>query len=222
MGLVLPTIPLMILGAAIGGAIPSIPEWTDAYAQGSIGGVMLAMLKPAGGFGKFIAVVLAFSLLGNVAGTMYSISIQFQVLHPWLWRIPRYVFSIITTAIIIAASIPISKHFEDSLENFLGVISYWAAVYLGVFVTEHLYFRRGDYSSYDHSIWNEGSKLPVGIAAVLSCTIPFALIIPCMSETWYTGPIARTTGDIGFEVGLILSPLCYIPLRTLEKRYFGR
>jgi purine-cytosine permease-like protein len=220
--MVLPALPLMCLGAAIGGAIPNVPSWGLAFSQGSVGGVLLEMLSPAGGFGKFVAVILAFSLLGNIAGTMYSITIQFQVLLPVLSRVPRYVFAVLTTAIIIGVSIPISRTLESSLENFLGIISYWSAIFIGIVSTEHLYFRKGDASSYDPAIWDVGSKLPVGVAAICSVFLPFALIVPCMDETWYTGPIAKTTGDIGFEVGFVLSIMCYIPLRTLERRITGR
>jgi hypothetical protein len=42
-----------------------------------------------------------------------------------------------------------------------------------------------------------------------------------MSQVWYTGPIARKTGDIGFEVGMVATALLYIPLRHLEKRWRG-
>lgn len=211
----------MCLGAAIGGAIPSIPAWAEAFSEGSTGGVMLEMLSPAGGFGKFVAVVLAFSLLGNIAGTMYSISIQFQMLLPIFTRVPRYVFSVVTTAVIIGVAIPISHSLVESLENFLGVISYWAAIFIGIVSTEYLYFRR-DPLSYDHAIWDDRAKLPLGVAAISAVVLPFGLIVPCMSESWFTGPIAKTTGDIGFEVGFVLSIMVYIPLRTLERRLTGR
>ena len=221
-GLLLPTVPLMCLGAAIGGAVGSVPEWTAAFSAHSTGGVVNEMLTSAGGFGRFVAVVLAFSVLGNMAGSMYSISVQFQILLPVLARVPRFVFSIIITAVVITVAIPISHTFESSLENFVGVISYWVAIFVGIVSTEHLYFRKGDAASYDHSIWNVGSKLPLGLAAIASSVLPFALIIPCMSETWYTGPIAEHTGDIGFEVGFVLSIIFYIPFRTLELRMTGR
>jgi hypothetical protein len=42
-----------------------------------------------------------------------------------------------------------------------------------------------------------------------------------MSQVWYTGPIARTTGDIGFEMAVSVTTLLYIPLRRLEKRWRG-
>ena len=182
-GLTVPIIPLMVLGAAIGGAIPIVPEWSTAFDAGMTGGVFLEMMNDVGGFGKFIAVIIAFTPLGNLAGTLYSISIQLQVLTPIFYRIPRYLFSVVITAIIIAVAIPISKTLMVSLENFLGCISYWAGVYVGVITVEHLYFRKASAANYDPKIWNDGSRLPLGVAAVVSAALPFALIVPCMSQT---------------------------------------
>jgi purine-cytosine permease-like protein len=122
-GLLLPTILLMCLGAAIGGAIGSVPEWT-AFSAHSTGGVVNEMLTSAGGFGRFVAALLAFSVFDNMASSIYSISVQFQILLPVLGRVPRFVFSILITAVVIAVAIPISHTFENSLENFFGVISY--------------------------------------------------------------------------------------------------
>jgi len=46
-------------------------------------------------------------------------------------------------------------------------------------------------------------RLPVGIAGIVSCCIAAVMAVLSMSQTWYTGPIARQIGqggDIGFEV----------------------
>lgn len=43
-----------------------------------------------------------------------------------------------------------------------------------------------------------------------------------MDETWYTGPFAKKTGDLGFEVAGILAIILYIPLRTLEIKWSGK
>jgi purine-cytosine permease-like protein len=211
----------MVLGAAIGGAIPAVPELAAAFDAGSTGGAMLEMLKPAGGFGKFVAVILAFSVVGNLAGTVYSISIQFQVLLPFFARIPRWFFSIFISAVIIAGAIPISKNLSEALENFLALIAYWGAVYVAVVSTEHILFRKTA-SAYEPAIWNNASKLPLGVAAFLSVAVPFAIIVPSMATSWYVGPIAVSTGDIGFETGGVLAVLLYVPLRALERRFTGR
>lgn len=182
-GLTVPIIPLMVLGAAIGGAVPMIPEWSAAFDAGSTGGVFLEMMRNIGGFGKFLAVIIAFTPLGNLAGTLYSISIQLQVLTPIFHRIPRYCFSVVITAIIIAVAIPISKTLMVSLENFLGCIGYWAGVYVGVITVEHVVFKKRRAENYDPKIWNDGAKLPLGVAALAAVALPFALIVPCMNQT---------------------------------------
>lgn len=222
LGLWIPSTLLMILGAAIGGATPNVPALEKGYEQTLVGGMLAAMLEPAGGFGKFLVVILSLTLLGNAAGTIYAITLNFQNLAPGLGRVPRYIFAVVVTAIIIPVSIRAARDFFYNLENFIGLIGYWSAAFFGIFVTEHLYFRKGSYSSYDHAIWERADLLPVGAAAMGSGILSFGLVIPCMAQVWWTGPIAEKTGDIGFEVAAVLSALLYVPLRTLEKRMTGR
>ena len=86
---------------------------------------------------------------------------------------------------------------------------------------EHLYFRKGNFALYDTRSWNVPSQLPLGAAALGATALSFAFVIPSMSQVWYTGPIARKTGDIGFEVAMAVMALLYIPLRNIEKRWRG-
>ncbi|WDK12986.1 purine-cytosine permease FCY21 [Colletotrichum graminicola] len=156
-GLILPTILLMTLGSAIGGAIANVPEWQEGYDSTLVGGVLAAMLAPAGGFGKFVVVCLAFTLLGNISGTMYAITLNFQTLVPSLVRVPRYVFSIVVTAVMIPVAIKAADDFFLNLENVIALIGYWSASFVGIVVVEHFVFRRGDAQRYDLV----GTLLPV-------------------------------------------------------------
>lgn len=222
LGLVIPTILLMTLGAAIAGAIPNNPEWEDLYGKYLVGGVLAAMLSPAGGFGKFVLVLLALTLLGNTCGTFYSITLNFQTLIPWLFKVPRYVFAVFIAAIIIAVAITAVDDFFLSLENFVALIGYWSAAFVGILVVEDVVFSRRNYASYDHAIWNDASKLPWGVAALSAGILCWGLIVPFMDQIWYRGPLAKSTGDIGFEIAFVLASILYIPLRYAEKRLTGR
>ncbi|KAJ2995229.1 hypothetical protein NUW58_g1335 [Xylaria curta] len=217
-GLTLLTIPLMVLGAAIGGATPNVPAWQQGYEANAVGGVLAAMLLPAGGFGKFVVVVLSLTLLGNNAATMYSITLNFQILIPQLVRIPRYIFSIVITAILIPVSIKAATDFFVSLQNFISLIAYWSAAFVAVLIVEHVYFRGGHYDTYHHDAWNLASRLPWGVAALTASAMSFALIIPSIDQVWFTGPIAEKTGDIGFELAFVTTAILYLPLRALEKK----
>ncbi|KAM0234252.1 hypothetical protein ACHAPO_006639 [Fusarium lateritium] len=222
LGLVTPTILLMTLGAAIAGALPNVPEWSAAYDETAVGGVLAAMLSSAGGFGKFVVVILSLTLLGNTGGTMYAITLNFQTLIPGLIKIPRYAFAVVVTVIVIPTALRAQRDFFVNLENFVALIGYWSASFIGIVMVEHLVFRKGRYDSYDHAIWNVASELPLGIAAIAAGIICYALVVPCMAQAWWTGPIAKTTGDIGFEIAFVMSSAFYVPFRYLEKRISGR
>ncbi|EGY19234.1 purine-cytosine permease FCY2 [Verticillium dahliae VdLs.17] len=201
---------------------PMCGAWSAAYDETLVGGVLAAMLEPAGGFGKFVVVILAFTLLGNVAGTMYAVTLNFQTVAPVFSRVPRYIYAIVVTAIMIPVAIKAADDFFLSLENFVAVIAYWSAAFIGIVLVEHFVFRKANHKAYNHDEWNDASRLPSGLAAIGAGLLSFGLIIPCMDQAWYTGPIAKTTGDLGFEVAFVLSSLLYLPLRYAEKRVLQR
>ncbi|EAU81390.1 purine-cytosine permease [Coprinopsis cinerea okayama7 len=222
-GLLVPIVTLQSLGAAVAvAASTSVPEWQQAYEGGDVGGLLHAMLSPVGGFGKFLTVLLALSVAGNICATAYSASITLQAFAPWLVVVPRYVFAIITTGIVVALAIPGAHRFYDTLVNFLGLIGYWASAFIAVLLVEHHYFRKNDPRNYDAESWDTPSKLPSGIAAIAACLMSVALIVPCMHQVWFTGPIAEKTGDIGFEVAFVITVIFYVPFRMIERRIQGR
>lgn len=194
----------MVLGAAIGGAAPNIPSWNEGYENYNVGGVLQAMLLLAGGFGRFVAVLLSLSVIGNLSAATYSISLNFQLLVPIFVRVPRIVFSVVYTIVVIPVAIEAAKTFFASLENFIYLIAYWSAAFVAVVAVEHFVFRKADCSRYVADYWDDPSKLPTGMAAIGAMGLSFGLAVPCMSQVWYTGPLAVSTGDIGLEVRWLL------------------
>jgi purine-cytosine permease-like protein len=168
--------------------------------------------------------MLQFSILGNLAATMYSITLNFQLLLPsLLLRIPRLLYALLTTAIIIPVAIYAAKSFFVNLENFIGVIGYWSAAFIGVVLVEHVVFRARRFGGYtEEGAWQDGKRLPVGFAAIASAVLCFGLVVPGMGQIWFTGPVAERTGDIGFEVAFVVAAVLYLPLRWLERKKFGR
>jgi purine-cytosine permease-like protein len=92
-------ITLQCLGAAAAISASSVPNWNAGYADGNVGGLIDAMLSPVGGFGKFLMVLVSLSVTGNNAPTIYSMCLAFQTLIPPLAVVPRYVFSLVATAL---------------------------------------------------------------------------------------------------------------------------
>lgn len=168
--------------------------------------------------------LLAFSVSANISPTLYSFGLSLQVVLPLraTLRVPRYVLSAIATAALIPLAIVAASHFEEALSNFLGLIGYWSSVFGAVVFTEHLVFRRADFARYDVRAWDSARALPVGLAALGSCAVGVGFVVLCMEEVWFTGPVAKHTGDIAFELGFAATAVAYLVLRFTERRIVGR
>ena len=62
-----------MIGAGIAAAAPGVSSWSTGFQDGNdMGGLIAAVLAPAGGFGKFLLVLMAVSTSAACAPTLYS------------------------------------------------------------------------------------------------------------------------------------------------------
>ncbi|KAJ9132076.1 Purine-cytosine permease [Pleurostoma richardsiae] len=227
LGLVSSQVLLEWLGAAIGTlSMSSDSLFTDAYNSGGVGGLLGAVFEGHGagvrGFGKFIEVLLAFSTAAVITINIYSLGLSAQVISPKLLVIPRFVWSFIGGAILLACSIAGRNVLADVMTNFLSICAYWIVPFCTVMVLEHYIWRRG--YNYDLTAWDNPSKLPFGIAASITFIVGTVLSLLCMSQVWWVGPIALGIGpapygtDISWVLALTVCTIMYIPLRAWERR----
>lgn len=119
---------------------------------------------------------------------------------------------------VIPLAIVGSHKFNNTLANFLGLLGYWSGAFAAIMTTEHLVFRRHDPKNYNIEAWNSPSRLPIGAAALFAGLAAFGIAVICMDQVWFVGPVAKTTGDIGFEVAVVAAGLLYVAARALEVR----
>ena len=62
-----------MIGATFAAAAPRVPSWSTGFQNGNdMGGLIAAVLAPAGVFGKFLLVLMAVSTSSSCAPTTYS------------------------------------------------------------------------------------------------------------------------------------------------------
>ncbi|CAE7213747.1 unnamed protein product [Rhizoctonia solani] len=169
LGLLLPVTSAQLVGAAFATSFASNPSWQAGYEAAGVGGLVDVVLSPCGGFGKFLTVLLALSVIANMSPTLYSFGISAQVVLPFTAHMPRYVFSIAGTGILIPLAIVGSTRFEETLVDFLGLVGYWPSTFIAVVAVEHVAFRK--YWAYDILDWNTPGRLAPGIAALGACVV---------------------------------------------------
>ncbi|TFY57626.1 hypothetical protein EVJ58_g6912 [Rhodofomes roseus] len=225
-GLLLSSMPAHMLGAAFTAGAAFNPSWKAGLGNGNdIGGLIAAVLEPAGGFGKFLVVLLALTTPSQCAPSMYTACNSFMTLAPTFARIPRFFLAIASTAIIIPVAIVGSNTFYSIFSDILGFIGYWLAPYVAVVLVEHVLYRRMRWSCYDvFEAWDDPKhpNLAPSYCSVITFVVSVGFIVVCMDKAWWVGPIARAgTGDVGMLLGFILgivvyAAMCTAPSRVLE------
>jgi purine-cytosine permease-like protein len=226
-GLFIPICFVEILGAAL--MTITDPAYITAFTNGSTGGLIAQVLSPWGHFGQFILVLLALSVIANNIPNTYSTGLSIQALGRPFAIIPRFFWVFIAFVVYTVAGVAGREHFSAILSNFLSILSYWTAFFIVIVAEEHFIFRRknGPLGGYDLDAYDMPSKLPLGIAGILSMCFGIAGAVVGMSEVWYTGPLGKMAGaaygaDLGFELAAAFSAVTYPLLRALEIKLIGR
>ena len=225
-GLTIPTTFVTVIGACLGNAALSVayPPYADAYTNHGLGGLIREVYHPVG-WSKFALVFLMFSVIGNNIAINYSSGLSLQLLGHWFHAVPRFIWSFLVALVVAVLAIAGKDHLSTIVSNFVSLLGYWTVSFTLILLIEDKWFRRSE--GYNLSAWDQPSKLPWGLAAVLSLLIGYlAGGVTGMAQTWYIGPIAAKFGGYGGDVGVFLSGvltlISYPPLRTLEKKYTGR
>lgn len=170
----------ILMGVGLGTGVAHNPQWAAIY-DGTPGGLLMAAYNRLGAFGSFCAIVNMVGVVSNNAPGSYSMSMNFQMLGNFWQRIPRPVFTILTTVIYAGCAIGGRNSLYQIFGNFLPLIGYWVIIWLMIVIEQDVLFNRG--KDYDWSIWNNRRKLPVGIAAGISFLVGWAGAIVGMVST---------------------------------------
>ncbi|ABN66165.1 purine-cytosine permease [Scheffersomyces stipitis CBS 6054] len=227
-GLMLPLLFTLILGAACATGTLTNTRWNELYSEKSIGGLVYAILVEDSlhGFGQFLCVLLALSTVANNIPNMYSLALSAQAAWSQFSKIPRVFWTVAANFVTLAICIPAYYHFESVMENFMNLIAYYLAIYQAIAFSEHFIHNRGKFSAYDYVHFNDKTVYPVGYAGTFGFCCGVAGVVLGMDQVWYAGVIGRRIGDfggdIGFEMGLGFAFVGYNLARPFEKKYIGR
>ncbi|KAL2868027.1 purine-cytosine permease family protein [Aspergillus lucknowensis] len=211
-----------LLGIGLASGVTNHPSYAAAYNNGQ-GALIVEGFGPLHAFGDFCSVIVALGLIANTVAPTYSAGVDFQVLGRYTEKVPRAIWNTFGVIIYMVCALAGRSHLAEIFTNFLALMGYWVAVWLGIILEERLIFRR---NGYNWAIWDEPSKHPLGIAALIAFLVGWAGAILCMAQVWYIGPLAGLVGeygaDMGNYVGFSWAALVYPPLRYFELKRFGR
>ncbi|KAL3474207.1 permease for cytosine/purines, uracil, thiamine, allantoin-domain-containing protein [Aspergillus californicus] len=218
-----------LLGIGLASGIATNPAYSTAYNTVGQGALIVEGFTPLHTFGQFCSVIVALGLIANTVAPTYSAGVDFQVLGRYAEKVPRVIWNILGVIIYTICALAGRSHLAEIFTNFLALMGYWVAIWIAIILEERFIFRarRGSTGgAYNWAIWDEPSKHPIGIAALIAFLVGWAGAILCMAQVWYIGPLAGLVGDYGGDmgnyVGFSWAAVVYPPLRYLERKKFGR
>ncbi|KAL6816209.1 permease for cytosine/purines, uracil, thiamine, allantoin domain-containing protein [Trichoderma camerunense] len=213
LGIAVPTSIGMSAGAMVASALNTQPSWKAAYTNPheGLGFLIRDMLHPR----VFAKIVL-----------VHGCAISFQQMARPLAKIPRFIWTIMCFAVVLALAVAGRQKLNIYLQDFLSLLGYWCTSYFVILMLEHTLFRKRDFANYDLDGWNDPSRLPIGIAASVAFLLGAVAWCMGMVESWFVGPIGGLIGEFGGdlanELAFVVTFIAYIPARYLELKYFRR
>lgn len=187
----------LLLGIGLGTVMASSPAYAVKYGN-SPGGLLMTAYDSLGGFGKFCAVINVLALVANNTPGAYSMGMNFQMLGGFFQKVPRPVFTTLSTVIYTACAMGGRNSLYEIFKGFLPLIGYWVVIWFIIVVEEDVLFRRKN--GYDWTAWDNPKQLPKGIAAGISFLIGWAGAILGMVSSCgiaYSGPKSNLYGFVG-------------------------
>ncbi|KAK0932875.1 Vitamin B6 transporter [Friedmanniomyces endolithicus] len=180
-----------VLGIGLGCGVATLPAWSDAYSVSS-GALISAGFAPLGGFGKFCSVIIAIGVIANSVPGTYSAAIGCQIMGRWGQQIPRWVWVVVLSVIQLICGVAGRNQLFIIFTNFLALMGYWLMVMICIVLEEHILFKRRVEPNW--AAWDDKSKMPIGVAALIAFLLGWMGAILGMYEVWYVGPLAVACG----------------------------
>ncbi|KAG1845808.1 hypothetical protein C8R48DRAFT_816945 [Suillus tomentosus] len=142
------------LGAAFAAAAPSMPAWNAGFDNSSsVGGLLHSVLLPTGAFGKILTALVALSISGACAPSIYTCSNSFMAIIMWFAAVPRWVYFLGDVHDFDSGLVPVAivgaKRFYATFVDILNIIGYCTSVFSAIILAEH---RRTSYSEVQYPI----------------------------------------------------------------------
>jgi NCS1 nucleoside transporter family len=213
LGVTVPCVILEILGLLLATSLAPTANLPEA-------GPLIASTIAGSPIASLVILLLAFSTIANNVPNDYSFALSTQVLGI---HIRRWVLTIIGAVIYLVVALALQANFNLNLQGFLLLIAYWLGAWNAIVLIEDR-LRKGKYPVADYE---DASKLPPGIAAIVSMVVGLAIAALGVNQASvinFEGPLSHklADADIGFPLAIIVAGVLYYFLRRWELARYKR
>jgi NCS1 family nucleobase:cation symporter-1 len=212
-------------GTSLGSTFPMILGAMLGIIVGK-GDLVTGFVHASGGLAVPIVLIFTFGLACGTAlnvycGVLATLTLFQTFINGWMpAKRSRIIVSLSVSALCIAIAVIGQANFLTNYMNFLYVLLYVLVPWTAINLVDYYLIHHGSYDV-DSFVKSDGGIYGrVQWPAVICYIIGFLIEVPFMSQTLYTGPIAKMLGgaDISWIVCLIvISPVYYLVSKARAK-----
>jgi NCS1 family nucleobase:cation symporter-1 len=223
---VVPSFWATYTGTSLGSIVPQILGAMIGIIVGSNGNVVAGFITASGVMAIPVIITFTLGLACGTAINIYCGVLAFLTLiqtfvKGWMpGRMSRIITSIGIFAVALAASIIGQANFLSEYMNFLYILLYVLVPWTAINLVDYYLIHHGSYDVASFVEADGGIYGRFQWPAVACYVVGFIIEIPFMSQTLYTGPVAKMLGgaDISWIVCLVvISPVYYFVSKNLMK-----
>ena len=125
-------------------------------------------------------------VVGNLVANLYSAALSVQLWGRHFIAVPRSLWCLLLTIIVLALALGGRNDLEKILNNLLSILGYWTLSFGAILLIEHFVFR-SKLGGYDMEIWQDERRMPWGVAGTGTLLLCIGVSFLGMNQTWVSG-----------------------------------
>jgi purine-cytosine permease-like protein len=190
----------LVIGVVMGEMVDVVAAWQEAYAK-SPGSVLTRILQPTGMMLTIsCAVVLVIGTMLRTTKFLHSIVANLHDLNSRLQTVPTPIYPTILIPVCGSFAVLAKDHLIEVMVSTISITGYLTSIWFAILFVEYVLFNRF-LSSCDKWLLEEHKRpYPFGLASSATLLLGCTVVVLCMTQTWYVGPIAHVLKHPGLDV----------------------
>jgi purine-cytosine permease-like protein len=191
-----------VVGAVIGEMTGVVVTWQEAYTKSTCS-VLAEILQPTGLMLKLsCGVVLVIGAMLRTTRFLRSIVANLCDLNSRLKTVPAPIYPIIIIPICGLFAVLAKDHLVEVMVSIVSITGYLTSIWFAIFFVEYVLFNRCFGSCDEWLVQGDKRRYPFGLASSATFLLGCTVVVLCMTQTWYVGPLAHLSKHPGLDVSL--------------------
>jgi len=191
-----------VIGAVMGEMTGVVVAWQEAYTRSTCS-VLAEILQPTGVMLKLLCgVVLVIGIMLRTTRFLHCIVANLYDLDSRFQTVPGPIYPTIIIPVCGLLAVLARDHLVEVMVSIISITGYLTSICFAIFFVEYVVYNRCFGSCEEWLEQGDERRYPFGLASSATLLLGCTVVVLCMTQTWYVGPIAHLSKHPELDVSL--------------------